>query len=350
MTGDFISEISNLDSDDNIESITVFIDSDVDEWEEDDFSLAASIFNRHFTTNLISDKMLIDRLCINPNKTAILGTIYKRGIKITDLALQSFVPLMFVKLSDGSSRLYFTLSGDTSYNEHWGECGSVYYTAHKFDFNTYDIELDNLLSQGTDITSLIRLKEETCHISDLFDLLTHHYEDKWSAIKTFVKGKYVDISYNEKYLNTPLGCMILANMVKTIPMVLGVKLGSVKCYFPKRLNNSNNWGSKLMDNFYDAAERNSYLTKCIEQLVNRDVQITMLEKQPHFRWIELKGSDFSLSIYPDGGIANGWKLRYNESQKKYDDVNYNENLLLINTNTHVGIQYIIDFHKADNEG
>ncbi|WP_304155684.1 DEAD/DEAH box helicase [Hoylesella buccalis] len=350
MTGDFVSEISNLDSDDNIESITVFIDSNVDEWEDDEFSLAPSIYNRHFTTNLVSDKMLIERLSAHPNKTAILGTIYKREIKITDLALQSLVPLMLVKLSKGSSRLYFTLSGDTTYNEHWGECGSVYYTSYKFDFNTYDIELDSLLSQGTDITSLIRLKEESCHISDLFGLLTHHHEDKWSAIKSFVKGKFVDISYNEKYLNTPLGCMILANMVKAIPMVLGVKLGSIKCYFPKRLNNSNNWGSKLMDNFYDATERNSYLTECVEQLANRDVQITMLEKQPHFRWIELKGSDFSLSIYPDGGIANGWKLRYNESQKKYDDVEYDENLLLISTNTHVGIQYIIDFHKEGNEG
>ena len=48
--------------------------------------------------------------------------------------------------------------------------------------------------------------------------------------------------------------------------------------------------------------------------------------------------------------ANGWKLRYNESQKKYDDVEYDENLLLISTNTHVGIQYIIDFHKEGNEG
>ena len=122
---------------------------------------------------------------------------------------------------------------------------------------------------------------------------------------------------------------------------LRVRLGSVKCYFPKRLNNSNNWGNKLMDNFYDAAERNDYLTACIDQLVNKNVQITMLEKQPHFRWIDLKGPDFTLSIYPDGGIANGWKLRYNDSQKKYDDVNYHENLMLFNVNTHVGIQYII---------
>lgn len=105
-----------------------------------------------------------------------------------------------------------------------------------------------------------------------------------------------------------------------------------------------------MDNFYDAAERNDYLTACIDQLVNKNVQITMLEKQPHFRWIDLKGPDFTLSIYPDGGIANGWKLRYNDSQKKYDDVNYHENLMLFNVNTHVGIQYIIDFHKSNDIG
>lgn len=350
MTGDFVSEISRLDSDDNIESVTVFVDPNVNEWEDDEFPLAASLFNRHFTTNLVSNKKMLEALRVSPNKIALLGTIYKRGIKTTDLNAQPYKPLMIVKLMDGSLRLYFMLKGSIAYNEHWGECENIYYTSHEICFNTFDIELDTTLSQGDNITSLIWLKDDACQISDLLSLLTKQYEEKWSAIKSFVEGKYVDVSYNEKYLNTPLGCMILANMVKAIPNVLGVKLGTVECYFPKRLNNSNNWGNRLMDNFYDAAERNDYLTACIDQLVNKNVQITMLEKQPHFRWIGLKGPDFTLSIYPDGGIANGWKLRYNDSQKKYDDVKYHENLMLFNVNTHVGIQYIIDFHKSNDNG
>ena len=34
MTGDFVSEISRLDSDDKIKSVTVFVDPNVDEWED----------------------------------------------------------------------------------------------------------------------------------------------------------------------------------------------------------------------------------------------------------------------------------------------------------------------------
>jgi len=350
ITGDFVSEISNLDSDDNIESITVFIDSNVDEWDDDEFSLSASLFNRHFSTTLVSNQTLIDALRVNSNKIPLLGTIYKRDIKTTDFEAESYKPLMLVKLLDGSSRLYFALDGSNSYNEHWGECENVYYTSHGLDFNIFDIQPDTLFPQGNDITSLFRLHEESCLISDLFGLLTKHDEDRWETIKSFVNGKRVDITYNEKYLNTPLGCMILANMVKAIPTELGVTLGSVKCYFPEHLNNSNSWGSRLMDNFYDSKERNRYLTACLLQLVNRDVQIKMLDNQPHFRWIELKGPDFTFSIYPDGGIANGWKLRYNDSQKEYGDVGYDENLLLFNKNAHVGIQYVIDFHKTGDNG
>lgn len=78
---------------------------------------------------------------------------------------------------DGSLRLYFTLEGSIAYNEHWGECENIYYTSHDIIFNTFDIELDTILSQGDDITSLIRLKDDACQISDLLSLLTKQYEE-----------------------------------------------------------------------------------------------------------------------------------------------------------------------------
>jgi len=345
MTGDFVSEISNLDSDDGIAFMTVFIDPNVDVWEDDEFPLSASIYGKRFQVSLVTSDSIIEKLRVNFNMVAILGTIYKNYIKIGNLSQMSYIPLMQVNMVDGSSRLYFTLAGSTSYNEHWGECERVYSTSHALVIDIKDIELDNLFNQGDDITSLFRLHENSCHIKDLLELLTKQYENKWIAIKSFIEGKHVDVSYNEKYLNTPLGCMILANMVKALPLILGVKLGTINCYFPKYMKNSNNWGSKLMDNFLATEFRDKFLTDCINELVNKDVHITLLDKQPHFRWIELKGADYTLSIYPDGGIANGWKLRYNDSQKEYEDVDYYDNLLLINMNPHIGIQYIIDFHK-----
>jgi Distinct helicase family with a unique C-terminal domain including a metal-binding cysteine cluster len=345
MTGDFVSEISNIDSDNGIASITVFIDSNVDEWDDDEFSLSASIYGKHFPVSLASSESLVENLRVNPNKIALLGTIYKRGIMIGNVSQPSYLPLMQVNLVNGSTRLYFTLAGSLSYNEHWGECERVYSTANKLNLELKNVVLDDLFNQGNDITSLFRLHEDTCHIKDLFELITKQNEDKWDVIKSFVRGKRVEVSYNEKYLNTPLGCLILANMVMAIPTVLNLKLGSVNCYFPKHLKNSNRWGSKLMDNFGTTEDRNYFLIECLDVLVNKDVNIKLLDNQPHFRWIELKGSDFTLSIYPDGGIANGWKLRYNDSQSEYQTVDYDEDLLLINANPHVGIQYIIDFKR-----
>lgn len=345
MTGDFVSEILNLDTEEAIDSITIFIDPNIDNWDDDEFALSASLFNKHFIVNLVTDETIMPKLRVHSNKAGLLGIIYKRNIRIIEKKQKSFLPLMQIRMKDGSAHLYFTTKGSTAYNSQWGECKRVYYTSHALPIKVREIDLDSLANQHEHVTCLLRLHEDSCCIRSLLEVLVNQQKEKWDVIKSVIKGKYVQVSYNEKYLNTPLGCMILANLIRGMPNVLGVKIGEITCYFPTHLKNSNSWGNRLIDNFLSVEDRNEFLSDCFKKIVNKDVDIILLNNLPHFRWIELKGNDFTLSLYPDGGISNGWKLRFRESQEEYPKIDLDENLTLINTNPHAGIQYIIDFQK-----
>ena len=61
----------------------------------------------------------------------------------------------------------------------------------------------------------LRLNKD-CAINTLFDTLINNKTDKWAGIRNSLHGKTVLIEYSDRYLYTPLGCMLLAHFISSL--------------------------------------------------------------------------------------------------------------------------------------
>ena len=263
-----------------------------------------------------------------------------------------FVHLLSVTFNDGRVITYFGEDINTTLSSTWGN-GDIYST---FDENfTYnDIDVVELLQSIADGDGSImfdaRIKED-CYIDSLLDALTRIKADNWSKIKSAFNGKTVSIEYSDRYLITPLGCMLLAHIISSIKNYLEVNIRSINVSVTKPVNNNSyeTRRTNIDNNFGTSIARNEFLKDSINELVSVIPAINDNGYIEHERCLTVKTHSEELCIRPDAGIANGWKPFGKEylgcSDENFRD-DWNLEMKLFNQKkTHSGILYTISYNK-----
>lgn len=119
---------------------------------------------------------------------------------------------MVVIMNDGIVKTYFGKNIDTSYSKNWGS-GDVFITTQPNSLSYADINRMQLLSAfSSDDSSFMfeyRIREHSS-LGRFFDSLKAPETGNWNRIISNLRGKAVSIEYSDRYLKTPLGCMLLA--------------------------------------------------------------------------------------------------------------------------------------------
>lgn len=352
ITLDWTAEFYRVCRDNSIESLRIFIDGTLANWKYDEFEYkrqvdqlkAKSVDCRYVVANglniaglnHINAAPLLRLLCGNNFECGRTGT---RGL----------TPLLFATFRDGRKRFYFGKDISTNLDGNWGE-GTVFAAnlCDELTFNPVEIEplLDKFNAAGEGMFDF-KITESNVCVASLFDVFCRLKPDKWSEIQdVFAEDQNVEITYADKYLNTPLGCVILANLIHSIAKTWRLQIGKIHLSLAA-IRGTNVYGHNEFDSdFAQESLRNDFLKTCLTELVGLCPDIEMVNNL-HPRYLRIQGEKHICEIRPDAGIAWGWSLDRKHANLRLDDFkkDVKQNLALFNKRRNDGILYTVGWQK-----
>ena len=188
-------------------------------------------------------------------------------------------------------------------------------------------------------------------MSGLFDKLVEVEQDKWNRIIPFLRGKDVILKYSDRYLSTPLGCLLLAHFISNLKQRLAINIKAISIMVKVIHNNFDSCDTNINGDFISNSARNNFLKNAIDKLVNITPIINDRGYIEHERCLTVKSLDTELCIRPDAGIAHGWTPFGNKYQNCSDrDIkdNWDMDIRLYNKKQKFsGILYTISFNKQE---
>ncbi len=358
VTTDFATELYQLTRNKNVKTIKLFVDSEYSNWHLDEFpykKLIDELVIAGVDVSFILDKGVNICNCSAPSMSIFMAALFKHKFQYQEGDFPaSLKPLLVVTFNDGVTKTYFGKNVNESLSASWGD-GEIYSSEKDFHLNYLDVNSSDLLRQisfsETAIMFDTRIKED-CYLSGLFDELVEVEQDKWNRIIPFLRGKDVTLKYSDRYLSTPLGCLLLAHFISNLKQRLAINIKAISIMV-KVIHNNNfdSCDTNINDDFICNSTRNNFLKNAIDELVNITPIINDYGYIEHERCLTVKSLDTELCIRPDAGIAHGWTPFGNKyqncSDRDFKD-NWDMDIRLYNKKQKFsGILYTISFNKQE---
>ncbi len=224
-------------------------------------------------------------------------------------------------------------------------------------FRSIDMDLlmkDHFFKEGTTFSFNVM---EDVESDDLFDLLLDYHTDKWIYIQDeFSRNGTVDLVYEDRFLQTPLSCLMLAQFIRRMKFQFHLNYRSIRIFFSKKDFHvvHDDETLKIWQQFSYQENRTKFLTLCLNTLVGQPFEL-IDRNNKHTRSLRVSNGDYELSIHPEGGIAYGWELIGKESDLTIEDLPHDLeiNIPCFNRLSHSkdrkGIPYMVEFQPVLNE-
>lgn len=356
ITTDFSTEFYQLIRNKNVSTIKICIDNEYPNWQVDEFpykKLIGELTLSGVDVSFVTDKAIDINSCSIQVKSILTAALFKHKFQYSNGTLPpNLRPLMTVVFNDGRMKTYFGENIDNSLSASWGN-GDVFSTMSDFNLKFFDINQSDILKQMANANGTVMFDTrimEDCYIYNLLDKLIEPHKDKWEQFIPLIKGKNVSLDYSDRYLSTPLGCMLLSHFIKELQQRLDVTIKNI-CISVKALyKDKGDMHETNINSDYKCNEaRNKFLKDAISELVGITPLINDNGYIEHERCMTIKSIDAELCIRPDAGIAHGWvPFGHDFSECTDEDFRYNWdlNIRLYNQKQNFsGILYTISFDK-----
>ena len=191
---------------------------------------------------------------------------------------------------------------------------------------------------------------------ELFDLLQEYHPEQWHYIRDQMQSNpTVDLTYEDRYLNTPLGCLLLAQFIRRIRDLYLLNYRSISVALSKRdfrvLHDDDDL--RLDQRFSFVEKRDLFMKRCLDDIV-KDKYYYEAKNIGHTRALCLSNRHYRLSLFPDGGLAHGWGIE----NGKHSSLTTKDLRDRLDINVHcfnrdakrfhkLGIQYTVKFELLD---
>ncbi len=204
---------------------------------------------------------------------------------------------------------------------------------------------------GDDLTFTFHVTQNI-HSDELFDTIQEFYPEEWHYIReTMLIDPVVEITYEDRYINTPLGCILLVQFIRRICDLYMLNIRNLRICLSKKDFRVlfDDEDLKLDHRFSFCDSRDHFLEKCVRQILKCKFDY-QLKNVGHARVLRIFNKKYILSIIPDGGIAHGWGIengKHSSLTTKDISENLDINLVCFNRNAHrhdkSGICYTVHF-------
>ena len=193
---------------------------------------------------------------------------------------------------------------------------------------------------------------ENTFSNELLDTLMEYHPGKWKFIQdAFLDDGVVDLVYEDRYLCSPLGCLMLAQFIRRLKGMFTLTFRSIRIVLSKtdfRVVFDDDT-LKVNRKFSHLENRDRFLRQCMDEIVSVPYDLEVGDVK-HSRSLTVSNSRFVFTILFDGGIIHGWiidKEAYSnltiDVLQKQLDTNipcYNQ---AAHTHDRKGIPYVVSF-------
>lgn len=313
ITTDFNSEFYQIVKQRELKSVRFFISNDVENWNPDKFAFRGTLRELNLanidTTFVMSEGINLNAMSAD-TMASIIPPLLMTPIEIGSIKLgEGIYPVMLATFTGGRSILYFTDNANISYNHNWSD-GNIYAIEYNAICHFERIDTRGIINQIATYSNNImfdaRIKSNAS-TGTLLEELIGTNPQAWDRISKRLYNKEVKIRYADRYLVTPLGCMLLAQLIKQLQTLYNLSIVEVECaVISPKLTYATNTNIELTMNFINEKERNGFLSKCILEITGIEPNISRPQYAQHDRCLSVDAGDCQLCIRPDGGVAHGW--------------------------------------------
>ena len=363
VTTNLTALLTPLASSSELEEVRIYLDDDYEKWSnelEGDLKLLLQLRHKGIKTTFVVQKEM-DINSYPFDVQALLNqltTQYEFAV-CSQPTHGAYKPLLALRYKN-EWRTFYGAEIQRSFGSAWGE-GQLYEKKNDTLDELNYVNREELLKQLKTKDTLgfdARLKAD-CMLSELFLLLQkskdsnekEHKED-WNHIQKAIEGKEISVSYTDRYLMTPLGCMLLVRFLQCLKDEWGCHIKDVEVHLSQKIDYKNETYA-VNEPFENFEDRDHFLTEALTQccgVENADIQSG--QYIAHERDLKISTGTYSLCLRPDAGISQGWTPNYNDKdgQKQYLNYrfsfedNWNEDFYLYNKNKQgQGLLYTILF-------
>ena len=366
VTTNLTALLTPLSSISELKEVRIYLDDDYEKWSnelEGHLKLLLQLRHKRIEpTFVVPKEMDINSYPFDVQSLLNqLTTQYKFAVcaQSTHGAYKPLLALRYENKWRTEWRTFYGADIQRSFGADWGE-GQLYEkkndTLEKLNLVNREELLKQLKTKDT-LGFDARLKAD-CMLSGLFRLIQdskdsnekEHKED-WNHIQQAIEGKEISVSYTDRYLMTPLGCMLLVRFLQCLKDEWGCRIKNVEVRLSQKIDYKNDTYA-VNEPFEYFEDRDNFLTEALTQCCGVDnAKIQSGQYIAHERDLKISTGTHSLCLRPDAGISQGWiPNRYDkDGQKQYledfsfeDEDNWNEDFYLYNKNKQ-GLLYTILF-------
>ena len=243
-------------------------------------------------------------------------------------------------------------------NPQWEDTDSekVVNIVEKLVYRTIDIDKLNRLSMSKDGFTVSFNVVQNMYSDELLDLLMEYHTDKWHFIQeVFMKDGLVDLVYEDRYLNTPIGCLILAQFIRRMKDLFKLRYRSIEINLSRKDFRVvfDDDTLKIDRKFSFPEHRDVFFRLCMDKIVGDNYSLKVGNIK-HARTITLRNGQYELSICPDGGISHGWGIENGAQSGLTVEAlkdNLDMNIHCFNRSAHsydrTGIPYVVSLSPMD---
>ncbi len=214
-------------------------------------------------------------------------------------------PICRIKLNNGSYYHYYSLNDNCNLAGEWGSEGPQYFcrSDSSVSMQRFDPEMP---ATGNRIQEIkLEIVDRSFQSSRLADLIFEKYE-RMNELKEIMSGKTYNVTCSDRYLRTPLGCLLLLQFIKRIERLTRCAIGSI-IIKTLPLEESYKVQEKIYHDYGDDDSRAQDIRTFSDAIGLPEVRIETNGLLAHARSIEFTSDGFSLLIRPDAGIEHGWR-------------------------------------------
>lgn len=313
VTSDITTEFYQLTRNKDISCIKIFVNDNISQWDAEAFpfkKILTELSLEGVDVAFILPSVPDVKSLSSADSATLIAEVFKNDFKGLENTLPAeLLPLMVVIMNDGTVKTYFGKNIDTSYSKNWGS-GDVFITTQLNSLSYADInrmQLLNTFSSGdTSFMFDYRITEHSS-LGHFFDSLKNPEVENWNRIVSNLQGKTVSVEYSDRYLKTPLGCMLLAKMISGLKNEADLNVVFIKVIVTNIVSmDDSDVAVNAIKDFTNGEKRNLFLKNAISELTGIEPEIQDTGYVEHERCLTVKADNAELCIRPDAGIARGW--------------------------------------------
>lgn len=357
VTTNLTALLTPLASSSELEEVRIYLDDDYEKWSnelEGHLKLLLQLRHKGIKTTFVVPK----EIDINSYPFDVQSLLNQLTTQYTFAVCPqsthgAYKPLLALRYKD-EWRTFYGAEIQRNFSSAWGE-GQLYEKKNDTLDELKPVNREELLKQLKTKDTLgfdARLKAD-CMLSELFQLLQtskdsnekEHKED-WNHIQKAIEGKEISVSYTDRYLMTPLGCMLLVRFLQCLKDQWGCRIKDVEVHLSQKIDYKNETYA-VNEPFENFEDRDHFLTEALTQccgVENADIQSG--QYIAHERDLKISTGTYSLCIRPDAGISQGWTPnQFKEQDLDFSfEGNWDEDVYLFNKNKKgQGLLYTILF-------